>query len=196
MLLWGFWLLVSSITYRCNFYFLFSISVAYYTAKKPYLVFTHVWWIWSCVSALGGCEFLGIWKGTVFDCLFQMSDETDTFRCHRLGNQMCIHVDIPVCLPAISLWLCWCVWAQWGIKEAVVLDWLLRDPPVAIWLMLLPAELQLVLTQSSTVCMSCFTSAFTNTVPRAGCNKKTDPPPPPPHPTNTSCLPWGCELIL
>lgn len=38
-----------------------------------------------------------------------MSDETDTFRCHRLGNQMCIHVDIPVCLPAISLWLCRCV---------------------------------------------------------------------------------------
>lgn len=109
MLLWGFWLLVSSITYRCNFYFLLSISVAYYAAKKPYLVFTHVWWISSCVSALGGCEFLGIWKGTVFDCLFQMSDETDTFRCHRLGNQMCIHVDIPVCLPAISLWPCWCV---------------------------------------------------------------------------------------
>ena len=56
----------------------------------------------------GSVRFLGIQRSTVSDCLFQMSEETDTFGCHGLANQMCMHVGIPSCCPVHTLTVSLC----------------------------------------------------------------------------------------
>lgn len=105
-----------------------------------------------CVLTSQGNAALGL--GTVFDCLFQMSEETDTFRCLHLLTRcacMCAFLQVYACLPAF---LCDCVCESSGVYWQLQLwgGYFVHTlpPPGVIWFTLLPAGLQLVLMPSST----------------------------------------------